>query len=149
MSCLCIALLLAEESGEFAALATFIKFAIFAACEGGPLVLLYEFLCCLLTNLMNFPQLSDLLNLPYLRLCIILYIASLLADELGKYICHTCCICQICHIRCQQRPYCLLTNLINFAKFVIACVSGHISLASYGIFLLYLSHFVRFHLLKT
>ena len=35
----------------------------------------------------------------------------------------------------------MLINLINFAKFVIACVSGHISLTSYGICLLYLSHF--------
>jgi len=40
-------------------------------------------------------------------------------------------------------------NLIDFAKFVIACISGHISLTSCGIYLLYLSHFVMFHLLKT
>ena len=51
-SCLviCIALLLADEFGEFANLATFVKFAIFAACEKSPLVLLCELPCCMLTN---------------------------------------------------------------------------------------------------
>ena len=49
---MCIALLLADEFGEFAMLVKFVKFkfAIFAACEGGPLVFLYELPCCLLMN---------------------------------------------------------------------------------------------------
>ena len=59
---MCIALLLAEEFGEFGMLATFVKFVIFATCEGGPLVTLHEFPCSLFMNLMDFPHLSYLLN---------------------------------------------------------------------------------------
>ena len=132
---MCIALLLAEKCGEF------VKFVIFAACEGGPLVTLHAFPCSLLMNLMDFPHLSYLLNLPYLRLLWSCSIHCLIACWRIGQICHACHICQICHIHFLQRPYCLLMNLIDFAKFVIACISGHISLTSCGIYLLYLSHF--------
>ena len=64
-------------------------------------------------------------------------------------ICHACHICQICHICFLQRPCSLLMSLINFAKFAVAGVSRNISITSYGIYLLHLSHFVMFHLLKT
>ena len=50
-------------------------------------------------------------------------------------ICYGCHICQICHIRSGQRLCCLLMNLINFAKFVVACFSGHISITSYNLHL--------------
>ena len=33
-------------------------------------------------------------------------------------------------------------NLIIFAKFVVACISGHISITSYDSYILHLSHFV-------
>ena len=59
---ICIASVLADKFGEFATLARFVKFAIFAACKGGPLVLLCVLPGCLLTNLVNSPHLS---NLPH------------------------------------------------------------------------------------
>ena len=88
---MCIALLLAEEFGEF------VKFVIFAACEGGPLVTLHEFPCSLLMNLMDFPHV------------IFVKFASFTASLVLFYI----------------LPHCLLTNWANMPRLPHLSSSSH------------------------
>ena len=92
---------------------TFVKFVIFTACKGGPLVLLYVLPCCLLTNLVNLQHFPDLSNLP-----IICHL------QWGPF----CPVIIIIVLSC-----CLLTILVKFShicqvfvKFVIftACERG-------------------------
>ena len=96
--------MLADEFGEFAMVATFFKFAICAACEGGALVLLYELPCCLRINFGEFATFVIFVKFALFTTC------------KGDYF-----------VLFYILPHCLLTNWANMPRL------PHLSNLSYSL----------------